>query len=748
MQDITERKKIDQELKRWAEIFQNVAFGFVIGTPNSENLGLMNPAFARMHGYTEEELTGTPIANVFAPEDRAELPEHIRVIHKKGHHTWEANHVRKDGTGFPVMVDAVAVKDDSGQVLYRIVSVQDISDRKKAEVALKHNESLLNEMGKIAMIGAWELDTATMKQQWTDETYVIHDCERGVYNPNSTEEISRFEPGSKEKIEKAFNDALNKGIPYDLDLEMITVKGNRKWVRAVCSPLVEDGKVTRLVGAVQDITHLKEVEENRRIALQKYQTLFNTFPLGITVADQDGMILESNRIAEHLLGLSEAEQKQREIDGAEWRVIRPDGTPMSAEEFASVRALKEKTIVPNVEMGIVKQDESVTWIEVTAAPLPLEGYGVVATYGDISQRKELENQLKENERNYRELVQNANSAIIRWDKEGKVRFINEFAQNFFGYSAEEIVGKPVSILVPDSDSTGSDLSNLVTNIAKHPESNIKVLNENICRDGRRVWMTWTNKPVYDAQGDLSEILAVGIDITESKKMEDELRRSNAELEQFAYVASHDLQEPLRTVAGMVTLLQRRYQGQLDKRADEYIGYAVDASDRMQQLINDLLDFSRVERKGKPFENTDTEAVFQNVLANLQTAIIESGANITHDPLPVVQADAGQLTRVLQNLVGNAIKFRGTEMPKIHIKTDKIDSGWQFSVRDNGLGIDPQYFERVFQLFQRLHTRQKYPGTGIGLALCKKIIERHGGKIWIESELNHGSTFIFTLPERG
>jgi len=213
------------------------------------------------------------------------------------------------------------------------------------------------------------------------------------------------------------------------------------------------------------------------------------------------------------------------------------------------------------------------------------------------------------------------------------------------------------------------------------------------------------------------------------------------------VASHDLQEPLRAVAGMVQLLQQRYQGKLDERADEYIGHAVDAAMRMQKLINDLLDYSRVGRLGKSFEATDLEKCFKNALANLQLSMQESNAQITHDPLPTLMVDATQITQMLQNLIGNAIKFRGERPLHIHIGAKKIEHTWQFNVSDNGIGIEPQYFERIFLVFQRLHTRRDYPGTGIGLSLCKKIIERHGGKIWVESQPGQGSTFYFTIPER-
>ena len=227
----------------------------------------------------------------------------------------------------------------------------------------------------------------------------------------------------------------------------------------------------------------------------------------------------------------------------------------------------------------------------------------------------------------------------------------------------------------------------------------------------------------------------------------ELARSNSELEQFAYVATHDLQEPLRAVASCVQLLQKRYEGQLDERADEFITHAVDGTKRMQTLINDLLAYSRISTHAKPFESTDCGEVLGEALANLVVAIGESGAVVTRDALPVVGGgDCTQLTQLFQNLIGNALKFRGKRPPKIHIGATLEDGEWQFSVADNGIGMDPQYFERVFLVFQRLHTRKKYQGTGIGLAVCKKVVERHGGRIWIESEPEKGATFCFTIPE--
>jgi light-regulated signal transduction histidine kinase (bacteriophytochrome) len=225
----------------------------------------------------------------------------------------------------------------------------------------------------------------------------------------------------------------------------------------------------------------------------------------------------------------------------------------------------------------------------------------------------------------------------------------------------------------------------------------------------------------------------------------ELARSNAELEQFAYVASHDLQEPLRMVASYVQLIERRYKGQLDADADEFIQYAVEGSNRMQSLIQDLLLYSRVGSRGKDFVATDVGEALQVAKQNLEIAIEESGAQVTNDRLPLARADPAQLGQLFQNLIANAIKFRGDKPPEVHVSGQANGKWCEIVVKDNGIGIDPQYFDRIFLIFQRLHSRADYPGTGIGLAVCKRIVERHGGKIWVESKPGEGAAFHFTVP---
>lgn len=276
--------------------------------------------------------------------------------------------------------------------------------------------------------------------------------------------------------------------------------------------------------------------------------------------------------------------------------------------------------------------------------------------------------------------------------------------------------------------------------------------EYLRKDGSRVWVLIHDAVLPQEEG---KIIALVQDVSDRKKAEanlahytEELGRSNAELARFAYIASHDLQEPLRMVASYTQLLARRYRGKLDADADEFIAYAADGATHMQLLINDLLAYSRVGTQGRLPAPVDCEAVLERTLMNLKFALEESGARVTHERLPVVLGDASQLGQVFQNLIGNALKFRGNAPSHVHIGAEQRGAEWLFTVGDNGIGIDPQYAERIFVIFQRLHTREEYPGSGIGLAICRKIVERHGGKIWLDPEARQGARFCFTLPCRG
>jgi PAS domain S-box-containing protein len=340
------------------------------------------------------------------------------------------------------------------------------------------------------------------------------------------------------------------------------------------------------------------------------------------------------------------------------------------------------------------------------------------------------------------LVESADDAILSKNLDGIVRSWNSAAERLLGYRADEIIGQPVTRFIPD------DRQDEESEIIRQIKLGISVDHFETVRrrkDGSLVEVSLTISPIRNHDGVVVGASKIMRDITEQKRFENELRRSNAELEYFAYVASHDLQEPLRMVAAYTELLAQRYRGRLDERADKYIDYAVDGAKRMQHLVADLLAFSRVGSQGKPLVPVAADSVLKSVIHLLREPIRKSGAAVEVGTLPVVLADEGQLCQLFQNLIGNAIKFRGDSPPRIVINAERQNQHWLLSVNDNGIGIDMQYAERIFQMFQRLHERGEYEGSGIGLAIAKKIIERHGGRIWLESQLGHGTTFFFTLP---
>jgi PAS domain S-box-containing protein len=366
-----------------------------------------------------------------------------------------------------------------------------------------------------------------------------------------------------------------------------------------------------------------------------------------------------------------------------------------------------------------------------------------------------EKHLAQMEGRYRGLLEAAPDAMVVVNRAGEIVLLNVQAEKQFGYSRDELVGQKVKNIIPEgfaerliADGTRSAAEALAQQIG----TGIELIARR--KDGSQFPIEIMLSPLESAEGIL--VTAAIRDISERNKSEEhllktvgELKRSNEELQQFAYVSSHDLQEPLRMVASYTQLLAKRYKGRLDSDADEFIAFAVDGCNRMQGLIQDLLAYSRAGTTGKALCEVSGEGALQGALTNLRITIEQSGAVVSHDPLPAISTDETQLTQVFQNLVGNAIKYRSEEVPRVHVSAAKNGGNeWIFSVRDNGLGIAPQYFERIFILFQRLHGRNEFEGTGIGLAICKKVLERLGGRIWVESQLEKGSTFYFALPERG
>lgn len=365
-------------------------------------------------------------------------------------------------------------------------------------------------------------------------------------------------------------------------------------------------------------------------------------------------------------------------------------------------------------------------------------------------------------------------AIFMLDPRGHVVTWNAGARRLKGYEDKDIIGQQFSRFYPPEDLAIGKPAALLGKAAA--EGRAEDTGWRVRKDGSRFFANVIINAIHNENGEQVGFVNITRDITAHKQAEEALQKlneelerrvaertaqlaaSNRELERFAYVASHDLQEPLRTVASYLQLVERRYKDRLDDNGREFIDFAVDGATRMQGMIRDLLDYSRVQTQGRPFAPVDLNGVLDEVIGDLRLAIGENAAKVTHDTLPVVTGDESQLRRLLQNLVGNAIKYRGEAAPRIHVAASRIEGagiglpdgapprGWLLSVQDNGIGIEAKYYEKIFQLFHRLHGRESYPGTGLGLALCKRIVERHGGAIWVESVPGEGSTFYVALPD--
>jgi two-component system cell cycle sensor histidine kinase/response regulator CckA len=363
-------------------------------------------------------------------------------------------------------------------------------------------------------------------------------------------------------------------------------------------------------------------------------------------------------------------------------------------------------------------------------------------------KHQTDRQLREQREWLRVTLTSIGDAVIATDGTGRISFANPMAESLTGWKVEEAMGRPVTdVFRIVNEQTDQPLEEPVARVLREGRA-VALANHAalVTRDGRTVPVEDSAAPILDAAGQVIGAVLVFHDVTDKRRSQEALERSNRELEQFAYVASHDLQEPLRAVVGFLQLLQSRYEHQLDEKGRHYIERSVKAGRRMQTLIRQLLTLSRVNTKGATFAPADLNQIVKDVLDNLQSIICEKNTDVACAQLPILTIDASQIQSLFQNLIMNAVRYNESPHPIIEIGCQEQDSAYQFFVKDNGIGISSQFYERIFTVFQRLHTDREYPGTGLGLALCKKIVERHSGTIWVESQPQGGSTFRFTLPK--
>jgi PAS domain S-box-containing protein len=716
---------------------------------------LLNLQAEKQFGYYRDELVGQQVANII-PEGFAErlIADGTRTaaeaLSQQIGTGIELIGLRKDGSKFPVEIMLSPLEYAEGVQV--TAAIRNISVRKAAEEHLVQMEAryrglleaapdamvVVNHEGKIVL-----LNVRAEKQFGYHRDELLGQKVKDIIPEGFAERL--LADGTRTAAE-----ALSQQIGTGIELIGLRKDGSEFPIEIMLSPL-ENVDGTLVTAAIRDISVRKAAEEHLVQMEARYRGLLEAAPDAMVVVNHEGKIVLLNVRAEKQFGYHRDEllgQKVKDIipEGFAERLLA-DGTRTAAEALS-------QQIGTGIELIGLRKDGSEFPIEIMLSPLEnVDGTLVTAAIRDISVRKAAEEHLVQMEARYRGLLEAAPDAMVVVNHEGKIVLLNVRAEKQFGYHRDELLGQKVKDIIPEgfaerllADGTRTAAEALSQQIGTGIELSGRR------KDGTEFPIEIMLSPLENVDGIL--VTAAIRDISERKEAEahlvetvGELKRSNDELQQFANVASHDLQEPLRMVASYTQLLAKRYNGRLDSDADEFIAYAVDGCNRMQGLIEDLLTFSRVGANPKALSEISSEASLNESLINLGVTVKESGAVVTYDPLPTIMVDDTQLALVFQNLIGNAIKYRGIEAPRVHVSAKrKGGHGWVFSVRDNGMGIDVQYFERIFVLFQRLHGRNEFKGTGIGLAICKKIVERWGGRIWVESKPEMGSTFYFSLPE--
>lgn len=662
------RKELEEELSR---IFMSAPDIICIAGLDGYYKKI-NPAMSKLFGYSEEELLNTPIIDFVHPSDKQKTKEEFEALNRgEGNHYFKNRHITRSGKVIWISWTTKPIYNEG--IVYSVG--KDVTEQKELE-------DLLNQANRLARIGSWEVDLVENTNYWSDITKEIHEVPAD-YTPRVEKSINFYKEGEhRKKIQDAVNTAIEIGEGWDLELIIITAKGNEHWVRTIGDADLVDGKCVRMYGSFQDIHDLKMAQEK---ILQKTRQLD-------VIANFNGRVIKHDDWAQ---ALDESLAEFAEVVDADRAYYFENSTDSETGEQFSSMLLEWSTEDVTAQIHLPEHQN---------VPFELMG-GFVESLS--------KNQL------FSAIVSNISN--------------HEFKKLLEGQDIKSVLAVPVF--------TG----NLFRGFIGFDD----------CRNERK----WRDDEISFFQT-IAINLGSAIENEDAKESMKELNRSleqqtkelaisNAELEQFAFVASHDLQEPLRMITSFLAQLERKYGDVLDEKARQYIHFATDGAKRMRQIILDLLDFSRVGRVDTEREEVDLNELLQNEIRYFNRQIKEINAEIKWDKMPVIIASKGPLKQVFHNLIGNGLKYqREGNRPEVVISAEETETYWKFSVQDNGIGINPEYSEKIFNIFQRLHNRDEYEGTGVGLAICKKVVEDHGGEIWVESEEGIGSTFHFTIKKSG
>ena len=736
---------------------------------------LVNVQAEKQFGYRRDELVGQKVKNII-PEGFAE-----RLIADATRSTAEALAQqigmgielvgrRKDGSDFPIEIMLSPLESAEGILV--TAAIRGIGARKAAEkhlaqmedrrrvteTALRESEEgyrmLLDGVRDYAIfmmdpqgqVVSWNAGAERIKG-YTAEQIIGQNF--ACFFP--AEDIERGRPGEVLRMTAACGRHEERG--------MRVRKDGSRFLSSLAFAALRDTE-----GKLRGFSEFSHDLSEETASDARYRGLLEAAPDAMVVVNQRGEIVLLNVQAEKQFGYS-----RDELVGQRVKNIIPDGFAerLIADATRSTADALAQQIGTGLELSGRRKDGSEFPIEIMLSPLEsAEGILVTAAIRDISVRKAAEEHLVQMEGRYRGLLEAAPDAMVVVNQGGEIVLVNVQAEKQFGYSRDQLVGQKVKNIIPEgfAERLIADATRSVADaLAQQIGMGIELLGRR--KDGSEFPIEIMLSPLESAEGIL--VTAAIRNISVRKKSEEDnaelerrveertkelavanqvLGQSNLELKQFAYVASHDLQSPLRSISGFVQLLQLEYEGKLDEQARDWIRRTVQSIEQMQTLIRDLLSYSRVDARSRPFTRIPFPDVVNDALTLLDSSIHDSGAQITCGPLPEITGDRSQLVQLVQNLIGNGLTYRGDQPPRIHLSAEPSGKEWIFSVRDNGIGIDPKYHEQIFEIFKRLHDQKEYPGTGIGLAVCRRVVNRHGGRIWVESEPGHGSIFRFTIPE--
>jgi PAS domain S-box-containing protein len=757
LKDITETNLTEQALSesesKYRSLFASMTNGFayhqIILDENGHPIDCVfldiNEAFEKMIGLKREQIIGRRVTEVLPGLEEDDFD-------------WIGEFGRVALTGKEIRVETYGkitqrwylVTAYSPQKGYFGAIFQDITEQKQAQKTLRDAKEQLEAHMANSPLAIIEFDPDYRVTRWSGAAEQMFGWKEEDIVGKAIAEMRWVHEEDVAYVVQVSEDMRTGRRPRNLNVNRNYRKDGSiihcEWYN---SAIYDDqGKLTSVLSQVLDVTEQKQNEKALKDSEERFRRLFEDDLTGDFISSANGNLIACNAAYLRIFGFTSMEEALKTNI-----FVRHE----SDDELQSLLdLLKQKKKLEHYECAVLRRDgKRIHIVENLVGSFDEHGdlKEIKGYVHDDTERKHAEQVLRESEQRLSRSQEIAHLGSWELDVFKNELTWSDEVYRIFGLQPQEFEATYEAFLERVHPYDRASVDEAYSSSIREGKDSYEIEHRVVRKDtGGIRWVREKCQHVRDATGKI--VLSVGmvLDITERKQAEEELKklaedlkRSNDDLQQFAHAASHDLQEPLRTVAGFIKLLEKRYKDKLDEKAHEFIDYTIDGVKRMQMLIEDFLEYSRVGTKGGIFKPTNCSVALEQAIYNLHAAIEGSGTKLTYDLLPTVMADTSQVSSLFQNLIGNAIKFRGDKRPEIHISAEKEVNNWIFSARDNGIGIDPKFVERIFMVFQRLHTRQEYEGTGIGLAICKKIVESHGGHIWVKSELGKGATFYFTLP---